>query len=79
MGQKKLLLEITESLLIKCDKPGLNKNISSIPLILLNAAYTWFILFFNKIYLFTLTRCFTVPDIISKSNEDFAMKQRSVI
>ena len=46
MGQKKLLLEITESLLIKCDKPGLNKNISSIPLILLNAAYTWFILHF---------------------------------
>ena len=34
----KFLLEIKESLLIKCDKPILNKNISSAPLFLFDKA-----------------------------------------
>ena len=33
-GTNKFLLEIKESLLIKCDEPILNKNISSTPLFL---------------------------------------------
>ena len=35
-GNKKYLLEIKESLLIKCDQPFLNKNISSARLHLLD-------------------------------------------
>ena len=35
-GTNKFLLEIKESLLIKCDKPILNKNISYAPLFLLD-------------------------------------------
>ena len=60
-GTNKFLLEIKESLLIKRDKPILNRNISSAPLFLFDKVYyDWIIsIIINCIILF-LSRCFYV-------------------
>ena len=54
-GTNKFLLEIKESLLIKCDKPILNKNISSAPLFLLDKVWLDNSIITNCILLFFVT------------------------
>ena len=48
-GHHKYILEIKESLLIKCDRPVLNKNISSAKLFLLAISRTWMLLLYHNI------------------------------
>ena len=61
----KFLLEIKESLLIKRDKPILNKNISSTPLLLFNMVqYNWITSIIINCFLLFLSRCFYLDKLV---------------